>query len=667
MADSPSRTPLWTRLAIVVVVLGSLLAPVTPLRVVSVVFLVGVLPGFPLARRVPNISPVATLGIATAMSPFLFGLVAFVCMHLGSTPLVGGVIAAIVFGGLYLFAGGASPAISDTERRVFYSLLAMVVIAAALTLILPTTNSFWRYREDSWFHAAVLNHISNQGVPPNDPYFSPLPLQYMYFYHVLLGGVSGLTGLGAFGSMITLNLIALIGFVFGFYFLTGHVSNRPLSRLLGTGLAVFGMNGLFYLFYPLRLAQASVGDTSGGEVLAAFFPWSPAGHNTAVALLSVEGNQALLLNKFMLGTAFTLTFGLLAVALAALIATKTLLGATRERSPGDPTMMLYVLALTGIAHLHMVMGAVVIVASLGTAVLFWQRSETRAYLPLVLLSVLPVVIALPYVLQVMPRGGASSISFSIQPGHMLGLMADVLPVLLPASLLLWRRWRVPEREPAVVTLTVWCAIVLLIALLVNLPTNNETKFAFPLYIALAAVAVVSIDAWLSRGRPLWLAASYLLAVTLPVNAVYFYHAFRDESSIEFTEAEQAAYRWIAENTPAKALFLDEGDLVRVPVLAGRDQLWGGSRYAELWGYDKHEIDGRRRVHDAIYAEDTLDSATVAPLFKLNRPLYVILRETDTEHGVLYEWRRQNPMFRGKFIAEEIVIFEIERFAKTADP
>ena len=38
-----------------------------------------------------------------------------------------------------------------------------------------------RYRSDAWFHAAVIAQIGDYGIPPEDPYFAGLALQWMKY------------------------------------------------------------------------------------------------------------------------------------------------------------------------------------------------------------------------------------------------------------------------------------------------------------------------------------------------------------------------------------------------------------------------------------------------------------------------------------------------------
>src|SRR6185369_12220287 len=101
----------------------------------------------------------------------------------------------------------------------------------------------------------------------------------------------------ALHAMIVMNAIALVSCAGAFNALAGLFSRRVGPRVAATALWLFGMNGWFYLFYVIRLARAFTGRTHGGAMLREFFPWSPGGHSTAMALIGVEGNQFMFLDK----------------------------------------------------------------------------------------------------------------------------------------------------------------------------------------------------------------------------------------------------------------------------------------------------------------------------------------------------------------------------------
>lgn len=680
------------RLTIVLVLAGCLLVPLRATKVLATLDILVLLPAWTLAARMRT-SLIPTLGMSATASPVLFGAVVLVLMLMGIQAYAAAWIAFGVFALLFLAFGETRELdTNDAELRIARWLLVVAAIAGVLAFTLPLTNEWWRVREDSWFHAAVFQRVANHGVPPTDPLFAGLRLQYMYFYHALLVCVSSLSSLGPFHAMILVNSAALVGCVLGFGYLASFFSRRVWPRVLGGAFAVFGMNGLFYLFYPIHFARAFVGDTSGAAVLASFFPWSPYGHATATKLLSVENNQFFFLDKFMLGTALSLTLGLVCTLLALLISARRGLWSRMHA-------LFFVVTVAGLLHLHAVVGVTAVGATLVVlALLLLIRSHTDgngpSYAALTGLALVGVAIAVPYMFSLFPRGetGGASLRIALQSGQTLGILSDILPALILAIPFLrwWGKrdeWRSagraappsdgPDEAPAppggIVMgrlfgelslspsgiVAMWTLIVLVIALVVDLPTTNETKFSFPLFLPLAAFAVGGIDRlWDTRGRRA-LAVVLVVLSTVPLNGIYFYQAFRDASTIEFADDEMAAYRWIAHATPQDAVFIDADDIVRIPVMAGRDLYWGNETYAKVFSYPVTEMRRRREIRNAVFSEAGLTPRQLGDLRALGRPVWVLLRGVQFDTHLLFQQMRSDPLYEGRFIAGEYGVFEVD--------
>lgn len=664
MAILTEEDRLSYRIVFLIAVVALLAIPVTALRLFAALVILCYLPAAPFAARagLPAFSAVA---LAVTVSPIMVALPVMAVMHLG-LPVDTAVwaIVGIVMAQFLVYGTQRALTTSTPERRLLFALAAVVAVAAVLTLWLPTSDTWWRYREDSWFHAAVFQRISNFGLPAIDPYFSPLKLQYMYFYHTLLLTVSTLTGLGPFGAMIFTNFMAIGGCVLGFNFVAGMFTQRHTVRVLGIILCVFGMNGLFYLFFPIRFARAFLGETSGSEILRHFFTLTPLGHETASRFVAVEGNQHLFLDKFMLGTALSLTLGLICIVLALIVLSRS----DRWRSV---LAFFYTTALAGVMFLHLIVGVTVVAATVGVIVVAAvvrrrSRGGEGGLSPgwLAVLTAVSVAIAFPYIMSVTPRDGVGgSVGVSVQVSQIIGVLACILPALIPAVWYLARGER-PRRTAAEGgglsrsgLIAVWAAFVLAMAAVIDLPTNNETKFVFPLYIALAALAVGGLDRWMANGRRRAVTVAYVALCTLPLTAVYFAGAFGDRSEFRITQAELSAYDWIRKTTRADALFLEADDIVRVPVLAGRDQYWGTEVYAHNWGYPPGELDPRRALRDAIFGEGDIDYTLFEHVASLDRPLYVVLRDIHSDGGKRFTRLSDHPHLTGVFLSDNIAIFE----------
>jgi hypothetical protein len=664
MAILTEEDRLSYRIVSLIAVVALLAIPVTALRLFAALVILCYLPAAPFAARtgLPALSAVA---LAVTVSPIMIALPVLALMQLG-LPVETAVwaIVGIVMAQFLVYGTQRALTTTPSERRLLLALAVVIAVAAFLTLWLPATNTWWRYREDSWFHAAVFRRIANFGLPAIDPYFTPLKLQYMYFYHILLLTVSTLTGMGPFGAMIFTNFIALGGCVLGFNFLAGMFTRRSAVRVIGIVLCVFGMNGLFYLFFPIRVARAFLGETSGTEILRHFFTLSPLSHETASRFVSVEGNQHLFLDKFMLGTALSLTLGLVCVLLALIVLARS------NRWRGVMSFF-FVAVLVGVMFLHLVIGGTVIAATVGAtavaAVLGRRRGKGEGGLApvwILVFAAAAVAISLPYIMSVTPREGVgNSVGVRLQVRQIIGILASMLPVLIPAVWYLVRGER-PRRALAdggglspSGLIAAWAGIVLVMALVIDLPTNNETKFAFPLYLALAALAVGGLDRWTAHGRRYAAAVAYVALCTLPLSAVYFAGAFSDRSKFVITQSELSVYDWIRKTTRKEAIFLEGNDIVRIPVLASRDQYWGTETYARNWGYSAEELAPRRALRDAVFGEGEIDYALFEHAESLDRPFYIILRDIHSDEGRRFKRLSDRPFLTGKFLSESIAVFE----------
>jgi hypothetical protein len=290
-------------------------------------------------------------------------------------------------------------------------------------------------------------------------------------------------------------------------------------------------------------------------------------------------------------------------------------------------------------------------------------------------------------------GGQASMRFGVQPGHMVGLLSDFLPaLLLSIPFLRWvgknDEWRaananaraladVPGLAPAppggIVMgrlfgelslsgsgmIAMWWVIVLVLACIVDLPANNETKFSFLLFIPLAAFAVGGINRlWESpRGRAF--AVAFVAVCTLPLGGVYMYQAAGDADTLSFAEDEMATYRWIEKATPADGVFIDSGDNVRIPVMAARDLYWGNETYARNWGYPTAEMYLRRATRDSTYSEGGLTTEQLDALRALDRPVYVLCRGIQFDAYDTFLRLRDNPLYTGRFIAGEYAVLQVD--------
>jgi hypothetical protein len=137
------------------------------------------------------------------------------------------------------------------------------------------------------------------------------------------------------------------------------------------------------------------------------------------------------------------------------------------------------------------------------------------------------------------------------------------------------------------------------------------------------------------------------------------HAVRERSSVTITDQERAVYRWIETSTPENAVFIEDKDIVRVPVLGHRDLYWGTPAYAHNWGYPRAEMQSREALRDHVFSEDGLSADDVMQLRVLGRRVFVIYRIViEDGYEVAPERFEGSPLLRGKFTTSELAVWEV---------
>ncbi|HEX6789762.1 MAG TPA: hypothetical protein VF247_00500 [Candidatus Krumholzibacteria bacterium] len=150
----------------------------------------------------------------------------------------------------------------------------------------------------------------------------------------------------------------------------------------------------------------------------------------------------------------------------------------------------------------------------------------------------------------------------------------------------------------------------------------------------------------------------VLSAALPLPALYYHHAARDRSEIAISDEERGVYQWIAKGTARDAVFIEEGDMVRVPVLGNRDLYWGTETYARQFGYDAAEIAARRELRDRVFSESGITDADVARLRALGRPVFVIYRQKPDDLIDAPERFEHTKQLHGKFATGSVAVWEV---------
>ncbi len=517
---------------------------------------------------------------------------------------------------------------SPIPRPARREVLALFIFVAALLLLtatLPFTREWWRIRSDAWFHAAVVAQIRDFGMPPQDPYFLGMPLQYMWFYHALLLTLSQALRVDSFWAMALVNAHAVVALVLAGTYFASVLHTRFLHRFTAMATLVLAFNAAFWIFLPVKLVKAFIGDVRGGEEIARTFALTPLHYDRAYGFMNIYFNQEFFLDKFMVATAFGIALVFMTAGWGAAI--------DHLRTGSRFSLALLALSIVGMLGFHSLVGFVFLFGTVGGVVLLHLvRGHTddyrpRAALALALTSVLCFLAMTPYLYQVMhakEREQVFPLDFSFPKiAGILISSALVIAVALHAR----TAWR--ERAASWRFLALSAALVTAFCFSISLPGPNTYDklgyFVFIPFAVMAGLAIAdSIAARAGRTRVL-VAAAWVLLFFVPVNAIAFVSCFGTPDAVEVTPAETRLSEWVRTNTPRNAVFIDDHDRVPLLVTGPRRYYWGTLAYADQWGYPKSEMTRRKRVVEALYSRADIDPGVLDAMRALDEPLYVVVR------------------------------------------
>jgi hypothetical protein len=573
-------------------------------------------------RRSPRLSTL--LLCALVLSPVVTAAlgIAGLFLHMpvvtiaGLTSAVGIAAAAVLYVTLRVKVG-------LPDRRSLVWLGALLLALVFLTAFLPMTHAWWRVRSDAWFHAAVVAQIADFGIPPQDPYFAGMPLQYMWFYHVLVLVLARSLDMDPFRVMALINIQALLALGVGAWQLCG-VFRRSFAHRLGvTAIMLLAFNGAFWVFLPAKLARALTGDVRGWAEVKRTYSMVPFNYDQSRVFMKIYYNQEFFLDKFMVATAFGL-------ALAFMVAGWHGASEYMRTRRASPLVILFV-ALVGMLGFHSLVGFVMLAGIFGGAILAWlfrgrDAFPVRSTLVLLAVSLASFLAMGPYLYEVThlkQKEQMFPLGVSIQK------TAGIL-ISCAFALVVWlvRRPLLRERTPAARFFVLAFFSVAAFCLLITLPGPNAyDKLGYLVFLPLSVLGGIALaDLWTTTtGRAHRAVVALTFACMLPVNAIAFAACFSTPDEAAMTAPEVRMATWLRDYTPRNALIIDDNDRVVFLVTVPRRYYWGRTVYAQMWGYPKLEMSRRLHVRRALYAPGALDGTTLAELAAATDPIFVIVR------------------------------------------
>jgi hypothetical protein len=530
-----------------------------------------------------------------------------------------------------------APDLHGTPDGTFVLLWSLAL--AAVVAIPPLVNRYVPVRGDAWTHAGIVWEIIVRGVPPEDPRFAGLPINYVWFFHAFLALLVRLSGDGPFFFMPLFNVVqggltASLAYRIGL----GLWRDRRAAR--GTLLlVVLGFNAASYLLWPLGFIRPLIGTVRSPEELMAYihvvkFP-------SAEIIFSLHAGYASMVNffdKLLTGTAIHHGYLLMMVYLWA-----SLLWLADGRAE---SLVLVAAAAAGMLFFHGVVGLSVVPVALATLGALCLARVRWSWLPpagrlarLVVATGAGALPAVPYTLAI-SRGWAHDKS-GLTQSYWAPNGTALWTLLTASGVALWlarepirRMFRERLSEPAVVlTLALGLSVF---ACVVRLPGGNETKFVFEAFLPLAALGGAALLDRLARWRrrlggtgfALAFAIVFLVNPILTVAGFALDPAGRARPELHPRPGEEALYGWIRKDTPARAVFVDAKDRDLIMVKGQRELYVGTDSGPEKAAFPAAELIRRRTLIADVYGDAIGWAEHRRALAVLGRPIYVLYRPED---------------------------------------
>lgn len=638
---------LWPLLATVALGAVGLMVP-GPVGDVSAYVWIGLFPGLALGRLLLPDAPRATRWLlGAALGPLAATVVAWMIVQSGQTLTVAARVVAL--GGWLLFAGGEARALagrttSDDDARGDRFAWGWALAAAAFAALPMLVSEWARVRSDGWVHAGIVYEILERGMPPQDPRFAGLGLNYVWFYNLFLALLGALRPEPTpFTHMVVANVVWIATLVWMTHALAWSVHRTREAARGALPIVLTGLNAGALLLWPLWLLRATRGEVRGWaevERIAAAADWNGVG-----VMHQLSAPFAWMVNawdKFMVGTALGYAYLLMLLSLWASV---RWLG-DESRSGAWRWLVVVGAAASGMMLFHSVVGLsagpVAIGASLLVALLA-QRGlaalPAGRALALAGAHAAGLAAAGPYFRSI-SRGweaGASGVEHRFlhldvwMPWTLLTACGVVAWLAAPAL-----ARRLATRAAAPVWMAAWMLGMTVFAIVVHLPEHNEFKFVWMVFAPLAVFAGGSVGERLTAVRrrlgPVFTGVLVFLLFALP--SLMLLRGFlldrSGETAPETARApgDAACYAWVRSSTPRDAVFLDHRSR-DVLLVEGRRRLLVGTPFGpERAAFPADQLVRRRAIMADLYGPCTDLAASAAGLDSIGAPVYVLYRAED---------------------------------------
>ncbi len=599
--------------ALLALAVAGLLAPGLPGQLGSYVWL-GVFPGMAMVRLLlPRAGTMTRWTVGVALSPLVSALFAVALLAGGLDLQTGARL--IGLAGWILFAGGEARASAPAEAEdappfdpwVWWACLGAVAFVA----IPPLANAWIRVRSDGWVHGALVWEIVHHGIPPVDPRFIGMPLNYVWFYNLFIAQLTSLRGQDPFTFMAIMNGVDIGLVVWLVWQLGWAVWGERRAARGGVLLLLLGLNAGAYLLWPLRLARVWTGEVRGwAEVQRLIAGIRLDSTDVLYELNAPFTHMVQFFDKFTLGTP---------IGYAWLMMLLHFLALARWLASGNGRwLVVSAFAAAGMQLFHGVVGMSVVPVTTGAVVLTVLLSRRLPWLPargrlvwFALATLAGFLACTPYSRAISKGWDAHKTGVAHSFLHFTGVMPWTLltacGIALAFTLPAVRRLLREERALAA-WLAVWVSGMTLFAVFVHLPEGNEHKFVWPIFSVLAILGGASwspaMEMMRRRAGAIGLAVAFAVLFLVPpaltLRGYVLDPGGRSSEALSPRPGEEALYRWLRDSTSTDVVVIDNLSRDLVNVLGQRRLLAGTVFGPERAAFPAAELARRRALTNDLY-------------------------------------------------------------------
>ena len=537
------------------------------------------------------------------------------------------------------------PTHSDGAAPVPRTILIISLVYGGLLLFAYLSNRFLLIRSDAWYHLSVVNEIVNRGIPPLDPWFGDEAIRYMWIYHLFIAGFVDLSGLPVAIALGIFNAINAFIFPYLVARLTAVFRGEP-RYVLGTPLfAISGIQSVSWILWPVVLVRALFGEVKGWAEVSRIVQDIRVNDNRVIWFLTPYGTFMVnLVDKFFVITAFNYALNLFLLCFILIISVDS-----HAKSVARMAVTAF-LVMLGAFLFHVIIGATLILTVIGSGMLLAAVRLFRARklegsarvhsLIVPIAAVLAGAAGLPYL---MSLGGGVQTGNPVRDNLHFGFKS-ILTIAIPLAVLCvplraaFRKMRAFENDRYKI-LAAWLMTLAVLCVAINLPTWNESKITFPLFLLLTPlIAWELIDAIRRMRGARRFALVIGIGILFCVPPFMTARGFFLEKPIYSREIRRAAtslgereiFAWIMEHTPRNAIVMEDNDYSWMPVYAKRRNFFAPETSVEVLGYGDEETDRFRRIRDDFFSDALVPKEDIDYLRSRQMDVFVVVWREDSE-------------------------------------